>query len=52
MKQKNKEIIQRALGIVEGVWFLVHQDAKDALSLAVEMIDDALKDEEDGKDGK
>ena len=52
MKQKNIETIQRALGIIEGTSFGVKDCVANALELAVEMIDNALKDEEDGKDSK
>ena len=52
MKRENRDTIQRALGVIEGIWFAVPQDAKDALTLAVEMIDGALQQEFDGDDGK
>lgn len=52
MKQKNKKNIQRALGIIEGVWFCVSDGAQIGLTTAIEMIETVLEDEKDRKDGK
>ena len=45
MTLKDKETIQRALGIIEGVSFGLSAPASDALFLAVEMIDEVLNKE-------
>lgn len=47
MTLKNKETIQRALGIIEGVAFGACDDAAAALGVAVEMIDGVLDKEEE-----
>jgi len=52
MKQKNRKAIQRALGIIEGVWFCVSDGAQAGLTTAIEMIETVLEDEEDRKDSK
>lgn len=45
MKLKNVSTIERALGIIEGVSWVIGEKATDALTCAVEMIDSALDDE-------
>ena len=39
---KEMEIVQRAIGIVEGVSFGISSEAADALVVAVEMLDGVL----------
>lgn len=46
MKDKNREELQRAVGIVEGVSFCVSKEGQDALCTAIEIIDEVLRDEE------
>ena len=45
MTQDNRETIQRALGILEGVAFGAAERVQDAISLAVEMISNVLDEE-------
>ena len=45
MKLENREEMQRAIGIVEGVSFGVKGAAQDALTVAVEILDEVLKNE-------
>jgi hypothetical protein len=45
MKPKNIEVIQRALGIIEGVMFGVKEPMSTGLATAVEMIDEVMKEE-------
>lgn len=51
MKRKNRENMQRAIGIIEGVSFSVKSPMDDALTSAIEILDCIMEDEEDG-DGK
>lgn len=46
MKQKNKEFMQRAIGIIEGVSFCLDAEKSSALVTAVEMLDSIVTDEE------
>lgn len=46
MTLKDKETIQRALGIIEGASFGVSSPTADALVIAVEMIDEVLNKED------
>jgi flagellin-specific chaperone FliS len=46
MKKKNKELMQRAIGIIEGVSFCLDSDKSGALVTAVEMLDAIVTDEE------
>lgn len=46
MKKKNKELMQRAIGIIEGVSFCLDSDKSGALVAAVEMLDEIVIDEE------
>lgn len=48
MKNKNRELIQRALGIIEGISYTIESKQCEALINAVEIIDMALKDEVEG----
>ena len=45
MTCKNIETIQRALGIIEGVMFGVKEPLSTGLATAVDMIDEAVRDE-------
>ena len=47
MNAKDREIIHRALGIIEGVAYKVDDDVSDALTIAVEMIDAVILKETD-----
>lgn len=49
MKLTNRETMQRAIGIIEGISFTVNTRVQDALALAVELLDSVLGDEEDNK---
>ena len=46
MNRENIELLQRAVGIIEGVSFTVEPAVRDALDVAREMIDSVLDDEE------
>lgn len=46
MKIENRIAINRALGIIEGISFAVNSEAQDAITYAVEMIENALTNEE------
>lgn len=46
MKLKNKETMQRAIGIIEGVSWSADQKIADALVAVVEMLDSVLESEE------
>ena len=49
MSNENRETIQRALGILEGVAYGAAERVVDAISLAVEMISEVLdKEANDG----
>ena len=45
MKLENREEMQRAIGIVEGVSFGVNDAAQDALAFAIEILDKVLENE-------
>ena len=45
MNAKDREIIHRALGLIEGVAYKLDEDASDALAIAVEMIDTVISKE-------
>lgn len=47
MKQDNRETMQRAIGIIEGVSWGASQRVIDALSAAAEMLDAILNDKEE-----
>ena len=47
MTQKNREIMQRAIGIIEGVSFGVDRELQNALVATVEMLDNIFDDEEE-----
>lgn len=47
MNQKNRETMQRAIGLVEGVAWVSDEKQSDALMAAVEMLDTVMKDEEE-----
>ena len=47
MKLTNREKMQRALGIIEGAYFVASSRVQDALDLACEMLDSVLNDEEE-----
>ena len=46
MKDKNREALERASGIIEGVSYFVSEKGQDALCTVIEVIDNVLKDEE------
>ena len=46
MKTENYINIIRALGIIEGISFAVDSNVQDAITYAVEMIENALANEE------
>lgn len=46
MTPKDKETIQRALGIIEGTICVAQRNVRDTLANAVEMIDEVLNKEE------
>jgi hypothetical protein len=48
MKLDNRETMQRAIGIIEGVSWGAPQRVIDALSVAAEMLDAILNDKEEG----
>ena len=45
MTQENREILQRAVGIVEGVSFVLDKAEQEALAIALELIDKVLESE-------
>ena len=45
MKKSNRELLQRAAGIIEGLAYAVESKQGEALIDAVEIIDMVLKDE-------
>ena len=47
MKDKNREALERASGIIEGVSYFVSGKWKGALCTVIEAIDNVLKDEEE-----
>lgn len=47
MKQRNRETIQRALGIIEGASYGASSRVQDALALASDLLDSILDDEEE-----
>jgi hypothetical protein len=47
MNQKNRETMQRAIGLVEGVAWASDEKQSDALMAVVEMLDTVMKDEEE-----
>lgn len=51
MSVKDKEMLQRAIGIVEGVAFCIPKEAADGLFAACEILY-ALADKEDEGDGR
>lgn len=46
MNPINRENMQRAVGIVEGVAFVSSKELQEALFIAAEMLNDVLKEEE------
>jgi len=47
MTQKNKENMQRAIGILEGVsWMVENNNLQDAICTACEILDAVVKSEE------
>ena len=49
MKTTNRETIERSIGIIEGASYGASQRVIDALSIAVEMLDTVLNDEEESE---
>ena len=52
MEQINREMLQRAIGIIEGASFGAKSDIRDALALAVELLESILDDEAKAEDPK
>ena len=50
MKRDNRETMQRAIGIIEGVSWGASQRVIDALSVAMDMLDAILNDKEEADD--
>lgn len=46
MKNDNRETMQRAIGIIEGVLCAVSESVQDTLLIAVEMLDDVMSKED------
>ena len=46
MTHENRETLQRALGIIEGISYCVSAEAQDGLATATEMIVFVLQEEE------
>lgn len=46
MKQKNRETLQRAIGTIEGVYFVAPTKIRDALASIAEMLEALLEGEE------
>lgn len=49
MTQENREKMQRAIGIIEGVSWLLETNTQDALCAAVEILDEVLESESENK---
>jgi hypothetical protein len=49
MTQENREKMQRAIGIIEGVSWALKTNQCDALREAVEILDEVLKSESENK---
>ena len=47
MTAEQREILQRAIGIIEAISYVAGVDAGDALSNAVEMLDSILEEDKD-----
>ena len=45
MTQDNRETMQRAIGILEGAYFVASTKVQDAIQCAVEMIDGVMNSE-------
>ena len=45
MTQENRETMQRAMGIIEGVSFGASERVQNALACVIDMLDDVLKSE-------
>lgn len=45
MTQKNRETMQRALGVIEGTMYGASERVRDALALATELIDSVMDSE-------
>ena len=50
MTLKNRETIQRAVGIIEGASWGAKQSVQEALELAIELLDSVLDDEAKTRD--
>ena len=50
MKHSNRETMQRAIGIIEGVAWIADEKQSDALFSVVEMLDSVLNSEEGATD--
>jgi hypothetical protein len=45
MTRENRESMQRAIGIIEGISWAANSKVQDALSVACEILDEVLKNE-------
>lgn len=45
MTQENRETMQRALGVIEGIMYYADKNAQEALILATELIDSVMDSE-------
>ena len=45
MTQKNRETMQKAIGIIDGLSFVTSQSVADALEAVIEMLEEVLKKE-------
>lgn len=52
MKTTNREVLCRAVGILEGTAYGAAQRVIDAVALACELIDSILDDDEEKEDGE
>ena len=49
MKRKNIEIMERAIGVLDGLSFVAEEKIGEALVCALEMLESVLKDEKERK---
>ena len=50
MTKENRETMQRAIGIIEGISYSASAKVQDVLMLAVELFDEVLKKESEGEE--
>lgn len=46
MKQKSRETMERAIGIVEGLSWVAEEKMREALEIVCEILDAVMRDEE------